>query len=165
MIWFALSIRKYQDCSITYHGMGLYHLETWKLVVYIVILNSLALSLDPSLTLWTLFDPEFECIQKVSESGYHLNETRGITVHKICRIWGGTIFDIIKNMSSSGGISKANPKLGVKNSYEDHYGVKKHQLGPLFLYCSVNCFHPEFFFSSLVLIKLIPSIECYAYWC
>ncbi len=102
----------------------------------------------------------------MSESGYHLNETRGISSQDLQDLFlggGGTIFDIIKNMSSSGGISKANPKLGVKNSYEDHYGVKKHQLGPLFLYCSVNCFHPEFFLSSLVLIKLIPSIECYAY--
>jgi hypothetical protein len=36
-------------------------------------------------------------------------------------VGGGTIFDIIKNMRSSGVISKANPKLGVKNSYEDHY--------------------------------------------
>jgi hypothetical protein len=36
-------------------------------------------------------------------------------------------------MSSSGGISKANPKLGVKNSYEDQFMGEKNQLGPLFL--------------------------------
>jgi hypothetical protein len=54
----------------------------------------------------------------VSESGYHLNETRGIKFTRSAGFYffGGTIFDILKNMSSSGGISKANPKLGVKNS-------------------------------------------------